>query len=266
MTRTTYTYNSAIVRRPGRSVANGLRAEDRGNPSYEGVLSEHQDYVAALQAAGLAVAELEPLEEFPDSIFVEDPALVFSEGAVVLRPGNVRRVGETTHIAGVLKERFDRVIELAEGGYADGGDILTTPAAVMIGVSARTDETGARKLADALATLGRKARFVATPPGVLHFKTDCSLLDDETVMATSRLANSDAFAGIRVLVVPQGEEAAANALRLNDVMLVSDDFPRTTDMLDKAGFRVVTLKTTEISKIDAGLSCMSLRWFDEKLQ
>ncbi|MCP4722267.1 MAG: dimethylarginine dimethylaminohydrolase, partial [Desulfobacteraceae bacterium] len=97
--KTCYHFNSAIVRKPSPSVVNGLRAEDRGNPDFDGVKSEHEAYVGALEAAGMAVTVLPALDAFPDSIFVEDPALVFSEGAILLRPGAAQRQGETKEIA-----------------------------------------------------------------------------------------------------------------------------------------------------------------------
>lgn len=252
-------FDSAIVRRPAPSVVDGLRAEDRGSPTYEGVLAEHGSYVAALETAGVAVQVLEPLADFPDSIFVEDPALVFTEGAVILHPGAPSRAGERTLIAPVLKDRFATVLEIGEG-FADGGDVLTLPDRVMIGLSARTDRTGAQALAGCLTRLGRRSQIVETPAGVLHFKTDCSLLDDETVLSTARLAASGVFNGKKVLLTPPGEEAAANALRVNDVVLVGAGFPATRALLEKNGYRVVALATGEIGKIDAGLSCMSLRW------
>ncbi|RLB88484.1 MAG: dimethylarginine dimethylaminohydrolase, partial [Deltaproteobacteria bacterium] len=137
--RTCYHFNSAIVRKPSPSVVHGLRADDRGNPEYEGVKSEHEAYVQALETAGMTVTVLPALDAFPDSIFVEDPALVFSEGAILLRPGAASRQGETKEIAPALHDNFDRVLELPESGYADGGDILVTPKSVKIGLSARTD-------------------------------------------------------------------------------------------------------------------------------
>jgi dimethylargininase len=258
-------FNRIIARTPATSVVQGLRAEDRGNPTHAGVLAEHAAYLAALRAAGVTVTELEPLEDFPDSVFVEDPALVFAEGAIVLRPGAASRLGEAALIAPVLRAMFGTVLDLPGTGFADGGDVLVTPGKVMIGLSARTDLAGAQALIAALAHLGRTGEIVTTPPGVLHFKTDCSLLDEETVFCTPRLAASGVFAGFRVILTPEGEEAGANALRVNDVVMLGADFPQSRDILAQAGYAVVPLKTTEIGKIDAGLSCMSLRWFDPDL-
>jgi dimethylargininase len=262
MSRSVFHFNSIIVRSPSRSVVDGLRAEDRSSPSYEGVKAEHDAYVEAMRAAGVKVTALPPLEAFPDSIFVEDPALVFTEGAILLRPGAATRVKEVEEIAPTLRQMFETVLDLSEG-YADGGDVLTTRESVMIGLSARTDRAGAEALRGCLEKLGRRSEIVATPEGVLHFKTDCSLLDDETILSTNRLARSGVFENFRQMIIPEGEEPAANALRVNDVVMVGSDFPRTIEMLDRAGYKVVPLKTTEIGKIDAGLSCMSLRWFSE---
>ncbi len=254
-----YQFDSAILRTPGRSVAKGLRAGGQEDPSYQAVLAEHEAYRAALEAAGVEVQGLEALEDFPDSVFVEDPALVFHEGAILLRPGTGSREGETAAIAPVLRTRFERVLEIS-AGTVDGGDILTTSDLVMIGLSARTEREGAEALITCLAEIGRKAEILQTPENVLHFKSDCSLMDEETILSTRRLAASGVFDGFRTLIVPDGEEAAANALRVNDRVFVSDSFPQTMLLLESAGYDLVPLKTSEIAKIDAGLSCMSLRW------
>lgn len=254
-----FEFNRAIVRTPCASVVSGLRAGGGPDPSLDGVRREHAAYVAALEKAGLAVTTLPPLEAFPDSVFVEDPALVFTNGAVLLRPGAPTRRGEVLAIEPHLRKRFETVLAIEEG-QVDGGDVLVTPGMTLIGLSARTDRTGAGALVGLLARLGRQGHAVATPPTVLHLKSACSLLDDQTVLATPALAASGIFDGLRVLVVPDGEEAAANALRLNDTVLAGAACPLTLELLDRHGFNVIALPTAEIGKLDAGLSCMSLRW------
>ena len=260
-TRSVYEFNSAIVREPSTFVVHGLRADDRGGPTFEGVKAEHDAYITGLRNAGVEVTVLPPLEAFPDSIFVEDPALVFTGGAILLRPGTPTRVKETAELAPILREMFETVLELPAPGKADGGDIMYTPKGLLIGLSDRTDKTGAEALISFIEKLGGKAQITETPKGVLHFKTASSLLDDETVIATSALADAAVFEGFRKIVVPQGEEPAANVLRVNDLVFASANYPRTLELIDKAGYKVVPLKTAEIEKIDAGLSCMSLRWY-----
>lgn len=255
-----FSFTRAIVRRPGASVVDGLRDDPAAMPDPAGIAAEHAAYVAALAAAGLAVDILEPLEAFPDSVFVEDPALVFGEGAILLRPGAPTRLGERDAMRPMLQRHFPRVLELGDGEYADGGDVLVTPDMIFIGLSLRTNRAGAQALVAHLETLGRYAAIVETPPGVLHFKTAVSLLSQTQLLATPAMAASGLFDGFDVLVTPAGEEPAANALRVNDTVFADGRFPRTIDLLTGSGFPVVPLRLAEIAKLDAGLSCMSLRW------
>ncbi|HEU5138112.1 MAG TPA: hypothetical protein VFU13_23405 [Steroidobacteraceae bacterium] len=255
-----FDFNSAIVRKPGKSVVNGLRATPGPAPVFENIVAEHQSYIAALQDAGVGVTVLDPLEAFPDSIFVEDPALVFSQAAVLLRPGAPSRMDEAGELASALTARFPEVLRLTEG-FADGGDILVTPDRVLIGLSARTNAVGAADLQGLLRSMGLKSRVVTVPQGTLHLKTDCSLVDEETILATPELAGSGLLEGYRTLVVPGEERHAANALRVNDVVMVRAGCPRTLELLQKHGLNALPLPVSEIARIDAGLSCMSLRWF-----
>ncbi|MDE1986586.1 MAG: dimethylarginine dimethylaminohydrolase [Alphaproteobacteria bacterium] len=255
-----FDFDRAIVREPGRSVVNGLRSDLRSTPSFDGVLKEHRAYVAALRAASLEVDILPPLEGFPDSVFVEDPALVLPEGAILLRPGAPSRLGERDDMRAALHRHFDRLLELNDGEFADGGDVLVTPQTIFIGLSKRTNRAGAEALRARLADLGRAARVAETPDTILHFKTAAALLDEDTIVATKVMAQSGIFAGFRVLVTPEGEEGAANLLRLNDVVLVGDCYPRTIELIAREGLDVRALAVSEVAKLDAGLSCMSLRW------
>lgn len=254
-----FDFTHAIVRTPGLSVAKGLRDGEGPDPDFGRVLVEHATYVDALRDEGVEVELLPPEEGYPDSIFVEDTALVFSEGAILLRPGAESRTGEAALIAPVLRRHFETVLAL-EDGHVDGGDVLVTPAAVVIGLSHRTDRKGAEALSGLLARLGKRAIVAETPKGVLHFKTGCSLIDEETVFALPAMAGCSAFEGLRVVETPAGEEGAANLLRVVDSIFIGDHWPRSIELLEAMGHDVVPLPTSEIAKIDAGLSCMSLRW------
>lgn len=253
-------FSHAIARTPGKSVVDGLRTDKAATPTYERVAAEHAAYVATLRELGLAVDVLAPLETYPDSVFVEDPALAFPEGAILLRPGAPSRLGEREDMVHVLARHFERVFELDEGENADGGDVLVTPDTVFIGLSQRTNGAGAAALRGHLTALGREARAVATPAGVLHLKTACALLAEDTILATPAMAASGIFSDFRLVFTPDGEEGAANALRLHDTVLLNDAFPRTFELLMRQGFSVRALAVREIAKLDAGLSCMSLRW------
>ena len=125
-------FTHAISRTPSTSIVDGLRAEDRGAPDANLFLNEHEAYVAALEDAGVAVTVLEPLEDYPDSVFVEDPALILSGVAILLRPGAPSRAGEAAAIRPALEAQCDGLIELT-AGYVDGGDVLCTDDTVMVG-------------------------------------------------------------------------------------------------------------------------------------
>ncbi|WFL76795.1 dimethylarginine dimethylaminohydrolase [Altererythrobacter arenosus] len=254
-----FDFTNALLRKPATSVTDGLRDGDHDGPAYDDVAREHAAYAGALRELGLEVEVLPPLESFPDSIFVEDPALVFGEGAILLNPGAPTRAGEVAEIAPELERRFERVLTLAEG-HVDGGDILTTPDEVLIGLSARTDADGAKALIAALAVLGLSGRVVTTPPGVLHFKTGCGLIDEETVAVIAELDDQEMFGSLRRVVIPANEAAAANLLRVRGTVLIGEGFPKARELVEALGVKTQALPVSEIGKIDAGLSCMSLRW------
>jgi len=254
-----FEFDSALVRAPARTVIHGLSSQPDPCPLFEAIEREHAGYVRALEECGLSVETLPPLEDYPDSVFVEDPALVFGNGAITLRPGARTRFGEVAQIEPTLSRRFERVLHL-QSGFADGGDMLLTPQGMFIGLSKRTNQAGATELHGLLQQLGMDARIVNTPPDTLHLKSDCSLIGADQVLCTAALAASGLFDDYRKLIVPDSEKRAANALRLNDTVLAGEEFPLTLDLLRRSGYTVRALPVRDIGKLDAGLSCMSLRW------
>ncbi|MCF8548412.1 MAG: hypothetical protein K9G03_00355 [Pontimonas sp.] len=260
MSERSFRFTHAITRRPPISAVHGLRAKDVGNPDSDLLMRHHNAYVLALRQAGVEVSVLDALEEFPDSLFVEDTALCLREGAVVLRPGAPSRFGESMAMAPHLRALYSEVRELAGPGFIEGGDILTTESEILVGRSERTNSEGIAELRDALADWGYTVREVVTPPGVLHFKSDCSLLDGSTVLSTPRLSASGCFEGYTVVDVAEGEEPAANSIRVNDVVLMPSGFPVTAQRVRSAGFVVIEVENSECQKIDGGVSCLSLRF------
>jgi dimethylargininase len=255
-----FRFTDAVVRRPGLSIVDGLRAVDRGQPDIKRFMAEHDAYVRVLERAGLKVEVLPPLEAFSDSIFVEDAALCLPGGTVILRPGAPSRAGEAEVMAMALSGLGHDIQHLSPEGFVDGGDILVTDAVILVGLSARTNQAGFDALKKILGGWGYSVQAVQTPDNVLHFKSDCSLLDSETILATSRLSGADCFASFKVLTVPPGEEAAANSVRINHKVLVPAGFPATADMLSSAGFAVEVVRADQAALLDGGLSCMSLRF------
>lgn len=260
MTQPTFEFSRAITRRPSASITEGLRAADIGSPDLSQMLADHAHYVATLKETGAEVIELPPLEEYPDAVFVEDTALCLPQGAIMMRPGAPSRMGEVAEMEPAIREVFSDVRQISGQGHIEGGDILVTNREILVGRSDRTDAAGVAELTGIVADWGYSVREVFTPPGVLHFKTDCSLLDAETILSTKRLDASGCFDGYRVLHVAVGEEAAANAIRFNQFVLCPAGFPRTAEMLSAEGYDVVEINNSECAKLDGGMSCLSLRF------
>ena len=255
-----YRFTHALCRRPAASITNGLRATDQGDPDFDVFMQHHQQYVKALEATGCQVTVLDAFEKYPDSVFIEDAALCLAGVAIALRPGAVSRFGEAAVLMPALQQSFRKVISLPGEGYVDGGDILVTDTEVFIGLSQRTNELGYKYLSTLVETLGYTARKIITPPEILHFKTDCGLLDSNTVFSSKALAKTGCFEGYKVIEAPAGEEAAANLIRVNDTVMISDGYPKTKTLLEQSGYKVVCLPNGEAAKVDGGLSCMSLRF------
>ncbi len=260
MPKLSHEFTRAITRAPCASIVRGLRAKDIGAPDLQRMQAAHQDYIAALRDAGLGVTELAALEDYPDSVFVEDTSLCLAEGAVLLRPGAATRAGEVAQMAPTLRALYQQVLQIQGPGFIEGGDILVHGKQILVGRSARTDAAGIAELAELLAAWGYQLRELITPEGVLHFKTDCSLLDESTVLATERLAASGCFKEYRVILTAPGEQAAANAIRCNHWLLMAAGFPATAKRLRAAGFTVREIDNSECAKLDGGMSCLSLRF------
>lgn len=258
MQNPSFTFRHAITRAPSHSITKGLRATDTGTPDFDQIQKDHAHYVATLKEAGLTVTELAALDAFPDGQFVEDTALCLPKGAVLMRPGAPSRAGEVAEMAPHLAAHYKAVA--IRTGFIEGGDILTTNTEILVGLSARTDLAGVEALQDLVKDWGYRVRVVHTPDGVLHFKTDCSLLDGETILSTRLLDASGCFKGYNVIHTAEGEGAAANAIRVNDLVIMAAGFPRTAEKLRKAGYEVREINNTECAKIDGGMSCLSLRF------
>lgn len=255
-----FSFSHAICRKPARTITEGLREQDIGTPDLPTFQAHHADYVAALCSTGAHITVLDAMDQYPDSVFVEDSALCLREGAILMRPGAPSRLGEASEIAPALEDAYSTLRKIEGPGFIDGGDILVTETEILVGTSARTDLSGIAELQAIVSDWGYSVRQLETPPGVLHFKTACSLLDAETVLSTRQLAATGCFDGYRVIYTADGEEASANAIRFNDLVVFPAGFSRTAETLDRAGFKVFEVGNTEAAKLDGGMSCLSLRF------
>ena len=253
-----YNFNNAIIRKPNKSIQNGLSSQNL-HPQYEIVLEEHYNYIKSIREAGLKINLLESLEEYPDSIFVEDPALAYKSNIIILNPFDPTRNGEKNIIKNEIKHLFNRIFFI-EDGFIEGGDILNISNHFIIGLSERTNKLGAENLSNILKNLGATVEICKTPNGILHFKSECSVLDNDTILVSRNMAKLDYLkSNFKLIELPIGEEGAANSLRINDKLILPDGFVQAEEILSK-NYNIIKIKVNEIAKVDAGLSCMSLRW------
>jgi len=252
-------FSNAIVRKPGRSIVKAISCASLGLPVYEKAVYQHAQYVDALVYCGLDVQILDPDEKHPDSVFVEDPAVVTGKCAIITRPGVASRASETDSISSVLAARFNNMEQIVHPGTIEGGDILMTNDHFYIGLSGRTNPEGASQM---IAVLGRYG-YGATLIGLnqfLHLKTGVSLIADNLLLVSGELITSRAFEKFSKVPVPESESYAANCLSINGKVLVPSGYPLTLELIQKLGYDTIELDMSEFRKIDGGLSCLSLRY------
>jgi dimethylargininase len=251
-------FNHAIARKPGRTLAEGLTTAGLGKPDFELARIQHRDYVRALEGCGLKVEVLAAADDFPDSVFVEDVAVCAPSCVILTRPGAASRRGEAALIAADLEARFE-CVERIEHGTLDGGDVMMVGTHYFIGLSERTNTTGAREFREILARHGLSGSTVSFE-GMLHLKSGVAYLENDNLLATREAGAHPQFASFHVLEVPRAEAYAANSVWVNDRVLMPSRYPRTRALVEKAGYTVVEVDTSEFRKLDGGVSCLSLRY------
>jgi dimethylargininase len=251
-------FKYAITRKPGENFAAGLTSADLGTADYNLILKQHHAYVCALQSLGLEVEILQSAPEYPDAYFVEDVAIVTPEIAVITRPGAKERAGETKYIEPILT-KYRLIARIHSPGTLDGGDVMQVGNHCYIGISARTNKEGARQLAQILHQYGFHCATVSVSGG-LHLKSDVSYIGRNTLLISKVLAESKAFINYDKILIDEEEAYAANSVLINGRILMPKGFPHTKSKLIAARFDIIETETSEMQKMDGGLSCMSLRF------
>jgi dimethylargininase len=287
-------FTKAIVRPPSRNFADGLTNAELGAPDYQLALEQHAIYCTALEQCGLQLIRLAADERYPDSCFVEDAAIVFEalphgratapnaaliiaesaeskkdvprvarKQAILTRPGAPSRQGEIVSMRGELARLFPALDEIRPPGTVDGGDICEAGTHFFIGISERTNEKGARQLAELLTKHGCTSSFVDIRgmTGLLHLKSGLASLGDKTLVVIEALAKREEFRGYDLIRVEPGEEYAANCIEVNGLVLMAAGYPcLKTKLRDELDYAAASLDMSEFQKMDGGLSCLSVRW------
>ena len=257
-----FRFTRAIVRPPSSNFADGLTSVALGRPDYALALEQHARYCEALARCGLEIRPLAADPAHPDATFVEDTAVLSARCNVLTRPGAPSRAGEVAAIRAALAAAALKPQTIDAPGTLDGGDICEHGDHFFVGVSHRTNWDGAAQLAAYLTKAGYESSCIdiRAVPGILHLKSGIASLDDERIVAIDALREHPALKGRDIVCVSQGDEYAANCVRVNDHVLVPAGFPRMHDALDALGYSLIPLDMSEFQKMDGGLSCLSLRF------
>jgi len=237
----------------------GLSTAGMGLPDHQLALHQHASYVGALAACGLEVLVLEADEQYPDSTFVEDVALLTKPCAIITNPGAPSRKGETTEIKKVLGDYFGTIETVREPGTVEGGDIMMVGDHFYIGLSDRTNQEGARQVIAHLEKHGLSGSTIAIEK-ILHLKTGIAFLEDNTMAATSVYLGIEEFQKFKILRIDADESYAANCIWVNGKVIVAQGYSKAARKIAEAGYPIIEVDVSEFRKLDGGLSCLSLRF------
>ena len=217
---------------------------------------QHHAYETLLQKLGARLISLPAEPELPDSMFVEDPAIVLDELAVILPLGTETRRPEAASLAQALA-KFRKLEYVSLPGTLEGGDVLRIGRKIFVGLTQRSNAEGIRQLAAILAPHNYEV-IVVPVTGCLHLKSAVTLLGRNTLLANRAWFDAAPLAGHEWIDVDPAELHAANALAFGGTIIFPASFPRTRARIEARGFHVTSLDISELQKAESGLTCSSL--------
>jgi dimethylargininase len=217
---------------------------------------QHCQYEDALRALSCAVISLPPEPDLPDSVFVEDVALVFDEVAVITRPGAPSRCLETESVAQALSP-YRTLLTIQAPGTLDGGDVLCVGKIVYVGLSSRSNRWAVEQLQEFLAPYGYIVKGVEVT-GCLHLKSAVTQVSEDTLLINPTWVDRSIFGARHFIEVDKGEPSAANAVWIDDAVVYPSSFPRTQRRLEEAGLQLKVVAASEVAKAEGAVTCCSL--------
>lgn len=247
----------ALVRRPSPRLAEGIVTHIERRPvDIDLALTQWQGYVEALAAEGWETVEVPPVDDSPDGAFVEDTVVVYGDLAVISRPGAESRRLETEAVEATLAGLGYRIDRIEAPGTLDGGDVLKHDGVVWVGLGGRTNQSGVDQLAALLGPLG--AQVVGVPVSrVLHLKTAVTALPDGSIVGYEPNVDDPT---VWPAFVPVPEEEGSHVVLLDEkTVLMSASAPKTRAIYEERGLRVRTVEIGEFEKLEACVTCLSVR-------
>jgi dimethylargininase len=219
-------------------------------------LKQHEQYQSALSSLGCEIVSVPTEPGLPDSVFIEDTAIVLDEIAVLCRPGAKSRRPEVAGVAGVL-EQYREIASIEPPGTLDGGDLLHIGKVIYAGLSTRSNESGIDQLRRIVADYGYSVETVETAK-CLHLKSAVSGVAAGTVLINPDWISTSAFADYELIDVDKEEAHAANALPVGESLIYSTSYPRTMEKMIAHGIDVIPVEVSELQKAEGAVTCCSL--------
>ena len=256
-------FTRAITRKPCRALIDGISTAmfGEGKPDYDAAIAQHAAYVETLRGLGLDVTVLEGDERFPDSCFVEDPAVVMAECAIVTNPATDSRRDEKIEMEGVLKRFYseDQIFHIEAPGTMEGGDVMLVDKHFYVGLSDRTNQAAVDQFTKIVGQFGYETTAVPVTEG-LHLKDFVIYLENGKMLVSKVMNEQPAFADYERYVIDADELYAINSMNINGTVLVPKGFPKTAALIEKLGYPIKLMDTNEFRLIDGSLTCLSLRF------
>lgn len=255
-------FSHVIVRRPPKSMENAYSScPELGRPNYENAIKQHDAYIEALKQCDVDVTILPALEQYTNSVFVEDPALITRKGAIICNPGMAIRNGERIEIEPAIHRFFpsDQIARIELPGTLEGGDVMMVGDHFYVGRSSRTNEEGIRQLTEILEGWGLECTEVPLE-FVLHLKTGVNYLEDGNMLVSGEFVTKPDFEQYNRIEIPEDEAYAANCIWVNGTVIVPEGYPTVLKAVQDLGYQTIVCDTSEYRKLGGGLSCMSLRF------
>jgi len=229
---------------------------DRTPIDVEVAQSQHHGYVQALKELGCAVLELPAESDLPDSVFVEDAAVVLPEVALITRPGADSRKPETESIAQALRP-YRELVFIESPGSVDGGDVLILGKDIYVGLSTRSNQHAIDQMNEKLGKYGYETRGVEMHD-CLHLKTAVTRIDDQTLLINRKWVDVENFEGFNLIDVDESEPFAANCLPVGNAIIFPVAFPKTSVKLTTNGYKIKPVVVDELAKAEGAVTCCSL--------
>ncbi len=218
--------------------------------------SQHIQYEGVLVELGCQVRRLSGESSLPDSVFVEDTAIVLNEMAIIARPGAETRRDETRTISEALRE-YRPIFKIVSPGTLEGGDVLQIGRTLYVGVTERSNESGVKQLLDLVSPYEYEVIKVQVD-GCLHLKSAVTQVGEETLLINRSWVDANSFQGKGFIEVDLGEPYAANALLVGGELVYPAIFPKTCRRLEERGYPVKVVDVSELQKAEGAVTCCSL--------